>query len=77
VPQRSAKRRTPFQFSIGRMPGTIACVDAPRGAGVAEAQEGLGLEEELGDRAVGPGLELALEPANIGLRSAASGCGSG
>ena len=41
-------------------------VDARLFAGIAEAQEGFGLEEELGDRLVRAGVELALEPFDIG-----------
>eukprot|EP00043_Microstomoeca_roanoka_P028606 m.18663 g.18663 ORF g.18663 m.18663 type:complete len:185 (+) comp8533_c0_seq1:1100-1654(+) len=34
---------------------------------VTKPQKGLGLEEELRDRAVRPGLELALQPGDIGI----------
>ena len=42
-------------------------VDAGRRGVVAEAQEIVGLEEELGDAAVGAGIDLALEVVEIGL----------
>ena len=41
--------------------------DARSGRLVAKAEEALGFEEELGDRAGGPGVELALEIVEIGL----------
>ncbi len=37
-----------------------------RRAGVAEPEEGVGLEEELGDRRGGAGIDLALEPRDVG-----------
>ena len=42
-------------------------VDAGRGGLVAEAEEAVGREEELGDRAVGAGVDLALQIVEIGL----------
>ena len=42
-------------------------VDPGRRAGVAEPQEGFGLEEELGDGAAGARVDLALQPVHIGL----------
>ncbi len=41
-------------------------VDAGRGDLVAEAEEAIGREEELGDRAVGAGIDLALEIVEVG-----------
>ena len=43
-------------------------VDPGRGGLVAEAEEAVGREEELGDRAVGAGVDLALEIVEIGGR---------
>ena len=42
-------------------------VDAGRRRVVAEAQEIVGLEEELGDAAVGAGIDLALQVLEVGL----------
>ena len=42
-------------------------VDPGRGATVAEAQEGLRLEEELRDRRRGAGIDLAAEPLDVGI----------
>ena len=51
------------------MPGWIGAVIPARGAGVAEAQEVLVLEEELGERRRGAGVELALEVVDVGRRA--------
>ena len=42
-------------------------VNASRGRVVAEAQEVVGIEEELGDAAVGAGIDLALQVFEVGL----------
>ena len=53
-------------------------VDARRGGLVAEAEEAVGREEELGDRPVGAGVDLALEIVEVGgAGSAESGWHSG
>jgi len=48
------------------MPGTTGTFTADRGGAIAEAQEIVGLEEELGDAAVGTGIDLALEIVQVG-----------
>ena len=50
-------------------PGHDLGVDPGRRRLVAEAEEGFGGEEELGDRAVGAGVELALEVVEVGGRA--------
>ena len=47
-------------------------VDPGRGHFVLEAEEAVGREEELGDRAVGAGVDLALEIVEIGVRRSAN-----
>ena len=49
-------------------PGHDLGVDAGRGGLVAEAEEAVGREEELGDRPVRAGVELALEIVEVGAR---------
>ena len=46
-------------------------------AGVAEAKEGVSVEEELGDGRRGPGVDLALEPGHIGRAVGGIGVGFG
>ena len=41
-------------------------VDARRGDRVLEAEEAVGREEELGDRAIGAGVDLALQIVEVG-----------
>ena len=48
------------------MPGVDLGVDAGGGERVAEAEEAVGRKEELGDRAVGAGVDLALEIVEVG-----------
>ena len=61
----------------GRMPGTIGtAMPAARGA-VAEAQKHIDIEEELGDRAAGAGIELALQIVEIVAGAARRGMGLG
>ena len=49
----------------GQDAGDQLCVDALGGAGVAEAEKALGLEEKLRDGAACPGLELGREPGDV------------
>ena len=51
----------------GEDPGNDLDVHPGGGDAVAEAEEILGREEELADRAVGPGIDLALEMVEVGL----------
>ena len=67
APHRPAILVMPWKFETGMMPGTIGAFDAGRGGTVAEAQEIVGIEEELGDAAVGAGIDLALEIVEVGL----------
>src|SRR3546814_6914497 len=49
-------------------PGHDRDVDAERARVVDEAEVGVGVVEVLGDRAVGAGVDLALEVAQVGMR---------
>ena len=69
APQVWAKRRVLATFDTGRMPGTISTSMPGRRRFVAEAEEAVGREEELGDRAVGAGVDLALQIVEIELRA--------
>ena len=42
-------------------------IDARLGAGIAEAEKRLGLEEKLSQRLAGPRVQLALQPVDVGL----------
>ena len=62
-------RRVCDTFDTGRMPGNDRRVDPCRRRRVAKAQEAVGREEELRDRAGRPGIELALQIVEVGLRA--------
>ena len=66
APHMPANRRVWATLETGRMPGTISTSMPGRGDRVAEAEEAFGREEELGDRAVGAGVDLALEIIEVG-----------
>jgi hypothetical protein len=73
VPQSSGHPLDAPKLETGMMPGTSSARDAGGRQLVAEPEEGFGFKEELGDRAVGPGIELALQVVDIGLALALRG----
>ena len=68
APQAAAKRRVVGDVGDRQDAGHDLGVDAGRRRIVAEAEEAVRREEELGDRAVGAGVDLALEIVEIGRR---------
>ncbi len=69
APQLAENSIARVKLVIGRMPGTIGTVmPAARGA-LDEAQIGFAVEEELADRAGGPGVDLALQIVQVVLRA--------
>ena len=65
APARRAKLAVCLKFCTGTMPGTIGIVDARRGGDVEKAEIDAVVEEELGDRAVGAGVDLALQHLDV------------
>jgi hypothetical protein len=59
------------------IPGTSSASDSRSSRGIAEPEEGVGFKEELGDRAVGPGIDLALQVVEIGFGAGGFGVGFG
>ena len=68
APQASEKRRSWVKFEIGMIPGTIGIVHAELARVVDEAEIRIGVVEILGDRAIGAGIDLGLEVAQVGQR---------
>ena len=68
APQVAAKRRVVATLETGRMPGHDLDVEAGRRGFVAETEEAVGREEELRDRAVGAGVDLALQILEVERR---------
>ena len=73
APHWPAKRRVVATLDTGRMPGTISTSGRPLGEPVAEAQETVGREEELGDRPVRASVDLAQQIVEIALRAVGIG----
>ena len=64
----SAIRLVPVQDWTGRMPGRIgAVIPALTQARSRNRKIGISLEEELGDGAAGAGVDLALQPVDVGI----------
>ena len=68
APQASEKRLSCVKFEIGMMPGHDRHVDAELARVVDEAEIRVGVVEVLRDRAVGAGIDLGLEVAQVGER---------
>ena len=62
-------RRIAAKLVTGMMPGRIGAVMPAASALSRKRKKASRLKEELGDRAAGPGIELALEVVEIGLGS--------